>query len=249
LLLKLLSKGLIVKGLFVTGTDTGIGKTVVAAALLRYYLNAGACYWKPIQTGIEQDDDTARVQKLTECPATAIWAAGWRLELPLAPYWSAHYAGQIIDLQQLMQFLPTLETLELPFNPPNVAAELAVASPNLWIVEGAGGVYVPINETSLMLDLMEMLGLPVIIVARTTLGTINHTLLTINAVRQRQLPVAGVIMVGKPNNENRIAIEKFGRVRVLAEMPLIAPLNATTLQDWVTTHLELPADLIAKANY
>jgi dethiobiotin synthase len=235
-------KGLIVKGLFVTGTDTGIGKTVVAAALLRYYLDAGACYWKPIQTGIEQDDDTVTVQQLTECPSTAIWSAGWRLPLPLAPYWSAHYAGQVIDLPQILQFLPTIETLELPFTPlPTSAPETSL--PNIWIVEGAGGAYVPINETAFMLDLMQLLGLPVIIVARTTLGTINHTLLTIDAIRQRQLPIAGVIMVGKPNNENRIAIEKFGKVTVLAELPLLTPLTAATLQDWVTTHLELPANL------
>ena len=89
----------------------------------------------------------------------------------------------------------------------------------LCIVEGAGGMLVPINDTQTMADLMVLLGLPVMVATRTTLGTINHTLLTIEALRARSLKIAGVVMIGEANPDNRAAIEHYGRVPVLGEMP------------------------------
>jgi dethiobiotin synthase len=212
-----------VRGLFVTGTDTGVGKTAVSAALMVRY--RGARYWKPIQTGPE--NDTAEVLRLSSSPAAAAYLHGVRLVDPVSPHLAARRAGTRIDL-------------------PFLTAEVKKSAES-WIVEGAGGVLVPINESDLMVHLMERLGLPVVVVARTTLGTINHTLLTIEAVRARRLVVAGVVMVGEPNPDNRAAIEQYGNVAVLGEMPLFnemagrrpAPhLDVQRLAAWAVAHLD-----------
>jgi dethiobiotin synthase len=184
-----------VRGVFVTGTDTGVGKTVVSAALMVRY--RGARYWKPIQTGPE--DDTAEVLRLSSSPREAAYLHGVRLADPVSPHLAAKRAGTRIDV-------------------PFLTAEMK-QSEDAWIVEGAGGVLVPVNESDLMVHLMERLGLPVVVVARTTLGTINHTLLTIEALRARRLAVAGVVMVGDANTDNRAAIEHYGNVAILGEMP------------------------------
>lgn len=99
-----------------------------------------------------------------------------------------------------------------------------------WIVEGAGGVLVPLNETELMVDFMTRLALPVIVVSSTRLGTINHTLLTLEALRARTLTVAGVVMNGEPNNDNRDAIARYGKVRILGELSQVIPLTAENVR-------------------
>jgi dethiobiotin synthetase len=209
------------RGLFVTGTDTGVGKTVVCAALLHRYGNLVALgYWKPVQTGIEKDDDTREVLRLAHCQT----AEGIRLPRPVSPHLAAKWCGRRI----------ALEELRLP------ADELAqgVTRVSHWIVEGAGGLLVPLNERDLMADLMQALALPVIVVTRTALGTINHTLLTLEALRSRDLNVAGVVMVGDPNADNREAIEHYGGVVVLGEMPRLEPLDARSLADWAAAELD-----------
>jgi dethiobiotin synthase len=214
------------RGLFVTGTDTGIGKTVVSAALMhRYRKLAPLRYWKPIQTGCERDDDTATVRALGACAATEILAEGVRLPRPLSPHLAAQLAGQRIKLEQVTRLIA-----EQP-------------EPLRWIIEGAGGALVPINETDLMIDLMARLALPVIIAARSELGTINHTLLTLEALRRRSLRVAGVVMVGEPNAENRATIERFGAVTVLGEMPRFASLTADALGRWAQAELDQSSKL------
>lgn len=201
------------RGVFVTGTDTGIGKTVVSAALLHGLRSRiGVRYWKPVQTGIEQDDDTRTVAWLAGCQPRELFAAGIRLPRPLSPHLAARLDGRVIALDDLV----TLASAQPPGE--------------LWVVEGAGGVLVPLNDTQLMVDLAAALALPVVVVARTTLGTINHTLLTIEALRRRALAVAGVVMVGEPNEENRRAIERYGRVMVAGGLPLLSPLTPDALQ-------------------
>jgi dethiobiotin synthase len=207
------------KGLFVTGTDTGVGKTIAAAALMhRYRASAPLCYWKPIQTGIEIDDDTATVRRLGACGDEEVFANGVRLPKPVSPHLAARWAGRRIDLTELRGMLPRSDTS--------------------WIVEGAGGVLAPVNETETMADWMASLALPVLVVARSGLGTINHTLLTLEALRTRRLRVAGVVMIGEPNPENRAAIEGYGRVPVVGEMPMLAPLDAGLLAAWSVAHLD-----------
>jgi malonyl-CoA O-methyltransferase len=209
-----------VRGVFVTGTDTGVGKTVVSAALVqRYRGQLPVRYWKPIQTGIEQDDDSADVRRLAKCRPEEIRAAGIRLERPVSPHLAARLAGVTIDIEAL-------------------AEELAAEPDARWIVEGAGGVLVPVSETDLMVDLMILLALPVVIVARSTLGTINHTLLTLEALRARGIRPAGVILAGPPNPENREAIERHGRVAVVGEMPVFTPLTPAALAAWSASGLD-----------
>lgn len=201
------------RGIFVTGTDTNVGKTIVCAALLqglRY--SSSIRYWKPIQTGVETDDDTATVLALSGREPRAVLAEGIRLPLPLSPHLAARLAGIEIGLDSLVE---------------RVAAQPAS---DRWIVEGAGGLLVPINTQAVMADLIGALGLPALVVARTSLGTINHTLLTLEGLRSRAIAVAGVVMVGDPNRENLAAIERYGRVPVLGELPWIPSLTADSLQ-------------------
>jgi dethiobiotin synthetase len=213
-------------GFFVTGTDTNVGKTIVAAAIccvLRSRHKA-ICYWKPVQTGIEQDNDTLEVKKLANCADAEILNAGVRLEKPLSPHLSARLANFEIKIKDILQIWKNSKS--------------AIQNPQ-WIVEGAGGLLVPLNEKDLMIDLMAKLNLPVIVTARSSLGTINHTLLTIEALRRRNLAIAGVVMNGEPNAENRRAIEFYGDVRVLGEMPVFAELNFSILNAWAQENLKL----------
>jgi dethiobiotin synthetase len=106
------------------------------------------------------------------------------------------------------------------------------------IVEGAGGVLVPVNERELMVDLMRQLGLPVLLAARSSLGTINHTTLSLAALRNAGVEVAGVVMIGAPNAENRAAIEEYGKVRVVGEIPWLAELNRAVLLDIFATKFD-----------
>ncbi|SMB95543.1 dethiobiotin synthase [Deinococcus hopiensis] len=183
------------RGVFVTGTDTGVGKTVVSAALC---LAWGAAYWKPLQTGaVDGDDDTAAVTHLAALSPEQVFAPGRVYGEPAAPERAATLEGTEVRISSL--------------TPPQTSAPL--------VVEGAGGLLVPINADETMADLMAALGLPAVVVARSTLGTINHTLLTLEALRSRGLPLLGVVMSGPPSAPNREAIERHGGVRVLAEFP------------------------------
>ncbi|MDA1184476.1 MAG: dethiobiotin synthase [Acidobacteria bacterium] len=203
------------RGLFVTGTDTGVGKSVVSAALLlRYRGTRTLRYWKPIQTGIESDDDTAAVARLAQCTDEEILDGGVRLPRPVSPHLAARRSGHAIDVDRL------LGTFRREDRSPR------------WIVEGAGGVLVPINDHDVMADLMVRLDLPVVVVARTALGTINHTLLTLEALRQRALTVAGVVMVGTQDADACDAIAQYGHVTILGQMPVFAPLTAGALATW-----------------
>lgn len=209
-------------GIFVTGTNTGIGKTVVSAGMMCGLRSSKTiCYWKPIQTGIEEDNDTEMVRVLAQCSDSEIYEHGIRLEKPLSPHLSARLAGVEISIEETLKLLPVVQNIEEKF----------------WIIEGAGGVLVPINESELMIDLIKVLGLPVLIVARSGLGTINHTVLTIEALRNRNIKICGVVMNGEPNLENKKAIEFYGKTRVLAEMPKFEKLDSDEFRKWSENNL------------
>lgn len=182
-------------GVFVTGTDTDVGKTMVSAWLVRSW---GADYWKPVQSGCLSDSDTDSVRRLN--PSARFHAPACLLKAPLSPHEAAALEGRSVRL----------EDFHLP------------STGNLLVVEGAGGALVPLNDRDLMADLMACLGLPVLVVARSGLGTINHTLLTLEALRRRGLDVAGVVLNGPPNAANRQAIEHHGQVAVLGELPRLS---------------------------
>ena len=191
---------------FITGTDTGIGKTV-ASALLCAALEA--IYWKPIQTGARNGTDTQTVRHLAELASHQTLPEVYRFAPPVSPHLAAQRAGVRIDLQRI----------RLPRRP---------LSTNL-VVEGAGGVLVPINSTELMVDLMKRLSLPVLLVSRTALGTINHTLLSLAALRRAKLSIRGVILVGRRNTDNRKAIEHYGDVQVVGWIPILRVLGRQAL--------------------
>ena len=217
------------RGIFVTGTDTNVGKTVVSAALmLRYRHEAPLRYWKPIQTGIEHDDDSLDVARLARCRDDEVFNCGVRLPRPVSPHLAARLGGMRITVRSLVEQLR-----EAPLNVPR--GDKARHGASRWIVEGAGGVLVPINERETVADLIVALHMPVLVTARSTVGTINHSLLTIEALRRRMMRVAGVILVGPPDDENRQAIEKYGAVEVIAQMPRFDPLTPDALAQWVAT--------------
>ncbi|MDH3494603.1 MAG: dethiobiotin synthase [Acidobacteriota bacterium] len=197
------------RGIFVTGTGTGVGKTVVSALLVATLRKQSpVVYWKPVQTGIERDCDTSAVKALAGCDPSEIHEAGIRLKRPLSPHLAARLEGVSITVKDIT---------DLAENGPKT---------EFWIVEGAGGVLVPLNENELMIDLIIELGLPSIVVSSTGLGTINHSLLTIDCIRSRGGEVAGVVMNGEPNRENSSAISDYGKVTILAEVPVLRPLTA-----------------------
>jgi dethiobiotin synthase len=191
---------------FITGTDTGVGKTITSALLCAAL---DAIYWKPIQTGTREGTDTNTVIRLAEVARDRTIPETYRFAPPVSPHLAARRARVRIDLRRI----------RLPY----------VEERQSLIVEGAGGVLVPINDGQLMADLMKQLGLPVLLAARTSLGTINHTLLSLAALRSAKLRVSGVILVGKENRENRKAIEKYGDVRVVGWIPLLKQIDRAAL--------------------
>jgi dethiobiotin synthetase len=206
-------------GLFITGTGTSVGKTVVASALMhRYRSMVPLRYWKPIQTGIERDDDTAAVRYLGNCSEGELLDDGIRLSGPVSPHLAAELNQAPIHIPELLRMVE--------------------APPTNWVIEGAGGVLVPLNESELMIDFMVHLQLSVLVVARAELGTINHTLLTLEVLRVRALRIAGVVMVGVRNNSNRDAIEHYGNIAVLGEMPEVPTLTPEAVALWANAELD-----------
>jgi adenosylmethionine-8-amino-7-oxononanoate aminotransferase len=200
-------------GYFITGTDTDVGKTVFSALLC---LALQADYFKPIQTGQDSDCDT--VATLTGLPPTRIHRPAISLRAPLSPSQAAEREGRVLSISSI-----SLPSTDRPL-----------------VVEGAGGALVPIAPGQDMAGLMVRLGLPVIVVARSGLGTLNHTLLTLEGLHLRGLNVAGVALVGEPNAANRRDIERLGRVPVIVELPPLSPLTPQTLLAMAPS-VELPA--------
>jgi dethiobiotin synthase len=194
------------KRIFVTGTDTGIGKTLVSAVLVT---GLGAEYWKPIQSGLEDISDTEWVHQKTGVPERFFHRETYRLERPLSPHASALYAGIRIDLEA--------------FKVPDAGTSRHL------IIEGVGGIMVPLNERHFVLDLMKKLKVPVLLVASSELGTINHTLLSLEQLRRHHLDVFGVVMNGPANPSNRRAIEDYGKVTVCAEIEPLPNIDRETL--------------------
>ena len=188
----------------ITGTDTDVGKTVFAAALASAI---GAHYWKPIQSGLDGGTDTASVAALG-IPANRILPEAYRLATPCSPHRAAEIDGIAIDPDHLA--------------PPQMSTPL--------VVEGAGGALVPVTRTLVYADLFARWGHPVVIVARTALGTINHSLLTIEALRTRGVPILGIAFNGEPEEDSEATIAALGQVKRLGRLPHVAPLTPQTLR-------------------
>jgi dethiobiotin synthetase len=214
------------RGFFITGTDTGIGKTALSALLVAAL---DANYWKPIQTGSIEGTDRETVRRIAEVPEERLAHEAYCFEPPVSPHLAAREAGVRIRLDTLVW-------------PPAVSPEAAA---HAWIVEGAGGALVPVNESETMIDLMRRIAMPVLVAARSTLGTINHTLLTLAALRDARLDVRGVVFIGDAHEENRRAIEHYGETRVIGRIPWTQPLNRVTLLDAFARHFDRTALLAA----
>lgn len=198
----------------VTGTDTDVGKTVFAAGLAGAL---GARYWKPVQAGISPTTDTDSVAQLSSLPQSRIHPEAYRLETPASPHLAARIDGVTIELEGL-----TLPVDEGPL-----------------VVEGAGGVLVPLTDTLLMADLFAHWRAPVILCARTGLGTINHSLLSIESLRARGVQVAAIAFIGEAHAENERIVPLLGQVPSLGRLPHLDALTPATLRQAFAAHIDL----------
>lgn len=200
--------------LWVVATGTEVGKTVISALLMaRYGHGNELAYWKPVASGARDERDSETVAQL--CPGAKILPESYLFAEPLSPHLAARLEGRSVDPERLVA---------------DHRAHLAARNGAAMVIEGVGGVLVPLRDGGpLLIDLMAELAAPCLVVAQSTLGTINHTLLTLEALRRRRLPVAGVVLNGPSNVENRRAIERFGAVEVIDEVGVLEPLDAGTL--------------------
>ncbi|WP_213769858.1 dethiobiotin synthase [Bradyrhizobium sp. dw_78] len=198
----------------VAGTDTGIGKTVFAAAL------AGALdgyYCKPIQSGLEDETDSDVVRRLSGLGAERVLPEHYRLKTPASPHLAAEIDGVTIDPERL--------------GIPSTSRPL--------VIEGAGGLLVPLTRELTYIDVFARWHAPLVLCARTTLGTINHTLLSIEAIRARAIPLLGVAFIGDENSDSERTIVTLGRTRRLGRLPYLASLAPDTLRAAFTAHFDV----------
>ena len=203
--------------LVIAGTDTDVGKTVVSALVVQ---GLGAHYWKPVQSGLAEGSDTERVRQLLTLPPERIVPESYRFQAPVSPHWAARMEGVRIEAAAL-----ALPRVEAPL-----------------VVECAGGLMVPLHlgtdGTLLQIDQVAVWGLPVLLVARSGLGTLNHTLLSLEALNRRAIPVLGLVLNGPLHPDNPPTLEAVGGVPVLAQLPPLEPLTAAGLQQqWLASDL------------
>lgn len=185
----------------VAGTDTGIGKTVFSAGLTQ---RLNAAYWKPVQSGLEEESDSQTVARLSDQP---VLPEAYRLQLPASPHIAAAAEGVTIDDRALT--LPSARPL---------------------VIEGAGGLMVPLNDSATFLDVFARWQLPVILCARTALGTINHSLLSIAALRAAEVPLHGVVFIGPEAPLVEATISHLGATRRLGRLPILQSLKPGSLR-------------------
>jgi len=206
--------------LIVSGTDTDVGKTVFSAALADAL---GADYWKPVQAGHDGGTDALRVADLGGLPPNRILAEKHVLNTPTSPHYAARLDGITIDANALQPPPPGDRPL---------------------VIEGAGGLMVPVNDDTLFIDVFARWKLPLVLCARTALGTINHSLLSIEAVKRRGIPLIGIAFIGDEQAESERIICKLGGVRRLGRLPHLTPLTHQSLRSAFAASFN-PADFTA----
>lgn len=199
--------------IIVTGTDTEIGKTVFSAALTGAL---GASYWKPVQAGTDEDGhgDAETVARLSGRP---VLPSAYRLKTPCSPHRAAEIDGVTIERERLV--LPQVE--------------------GPLVAEGAGGVLVPVTRQMLFADLFAHWGRPVVLVARTGLGTINHSLLSIEALRSRGVPILGIAFVGEGVEDSEATIAAIAGVKRLGRLPRLPDLTRETLAEAFAANFDI----------
>ena len=202
------------KRIVICGTDTDVGKTIVSSFFVQ---GLKGVYWKPIQSGTEEGTDTKTVCKLLDLEPKRHLSERYKFKAPVSPHWAAEKESRFIEPNNLN--LPNLD--------------------KLIIIETAGGVMVPLNRNWLQIDQLKVWGAPIILVARTGLGTLNHTLLTLEALRIRNITILGIILNGPPHNDNPKTLEQFGDTKILATLPIFEEVNANVLsQEWTKQQLD-----------
>ena len=181
------------KSIFVTGIGTGVGKTITSAVLTEALQ---ADYWKPIQCGNLEDSDSIHVKDLITNSATQIYPEAYRLRTPSSPHYAARVEGVTIDIEKFV--LPQTS--------------------NALIIEGAGGLMVPLNEEQCVVDLISTLHAPVVLVCRNYLGSINHALLSIHLLKQKGISLLGIIFSGDNFLDNEEVIQHFGQTKILGRI-------------------------------
>lgn len=200
------------KGIFVSGTDTGVGKTVVSSLILSSLKSFGnsSGYFKPIQTG--SDLDTPSVAELTGSEVEEFPSPVYQLALPAAPYVAAMHERKQIQIDLVAQKWNALDS-------------------KYWVVEGAGGLLVPLSPRHTIRDLIQALNLRLLIVSSTRLGTMNHTLLTVEAAKASQIPIAGIVLVGEKDPYLRSVLEEHSSVSVITHVPEMNFISKNEIQN------------------
>jgi dethiobiotin synthetase len=193
-------------GLIVAGTDTGIGKTVLSALLT---LALDACYWKPVQSGTEEETDSEAVLRMTGLPAARVLPEAYRLASPLSPDQSARIDGVTIDPARLLR----------------------PAADRPLVIEGAGGLMVPLSDDLLQIDLFASWKMPLLLAARSGLGTLNHTLLSVEALHARDVDLLGIVLIGTRNAGNLGSLARWCDAPVLGLLPPLEALTPATLME------------------
>ena len=188
------------KGFFITGTDTGVGKTFFSSILMKKY---NFDYWKPIQTGKFIENDTFYIKQNIGIEKNRFHKPIYSFKKPLSPHLASNYEKISINMKKIKK--------------PNSDRPL--------IIEGAGGILVPLNKKNLLIDLIKKFKFPVIVVSKSILGTINHTLMTLEILKKNKINVFGVILNDIKNKkegyQNAKSIEDFGNIKVLGQISSI----------------------------
>ena len=199
------------QGLIVCGTDTNIGKTVISSLLVQ---GLHATYWKPIQSGLEDGSDTSRVREILNLPEERCLPEAYKLNAAVSPHWAAEKENILISPDRLK--IPVIN--------------------NLLLIETAGGLMVPINRNLLQIDQIKYWGFPIVLVARSGLGTLNHTLLSLEALKSRGIPILGIFLNGVIHKDNPKTLEQFGDIPIIAQIPPFKELSSSELSKAWTNH-------------
>src|ERR1700733_5661205 len=194
------------KPIFVTGIGTGIGKTIVSAILVE---KLKADYWKPIQSGDLDDSDTNKVKSLVSNHISRFHEETYRLSQPFSPHKSAAIDGITIDPKKIV----------------------TPVTDNRLIIEGAGGLMVPLNSNFLMIDLIKQLKAEVILVSQNYLGSINHTILSIYALKKEEIPIKGIIFNGVKDIYSKDFILEYSYLECLGHIPQYETIQKRTITE------------------
>ena len=206
----------------ICGTDTDIGKTLISSFFVK---GLNSFYWKPIQSGIVSQTDSQTVEKLAQLSKEKIIKEAYVFTKPLSPHWAAEIDQKTINFEKLRL--------------PKVQGSL--------IVETAGGLMVPITRNFLQIDQIKQWDLPVILVCKSSLGTLNHTLLSIEALKQRNIEILGLIVNGEKHLDNPRTLVDFSGIPLIAEFPYIEKMDSNNL-DILWKELDIKNKLISLLN-